>query len=330
MALLAVAGCMRKNQLATYQSMVVRLMLLLCLAVTSIVPAVTVAQGDAGTGGGLPPSVDATVVGASSVNIRKCPKFSCKVIASAKLGEALIVTGDPVDAFTPVRYGKIEGYAYDLFLGRGGMPVPRFIEGEPGCKRIALIFNVGQGFEPSTGILDILEEEDVAATMFVMGWWAEDHPDIMKRMVEQGLEIGSHGQEGIPLTERSDEAIRQDVLTAAEEIRAVIGDDLGTAFTPFAAAMDDRVRTIVASTGYLPVSWRITSDDWDYDSTAEAIWNNVVPNAYDGGIVEFHFDGPATEISTQRALPWVIDALRQRGYEFVTISDMTLPCGASE
>lgn len=309
---------------------VVRLVLLLCLALSSVVPTVTAAQDNTGTGGGLPPSVDATVIGASAVNIRKCPKFSCKVVAIAKLGDALIVTGEPVDNFTPVRFGKFEGYAYELFLGRAGVPVPRFVEGEPGCKRIALIFNVGQGFEPSTGILDILEHEEVPATVFVMGWWAEKYPDILKQMVEQELEIGSHGEEGILLTDRSDAAVRQDVLTAAEKISGVIGDDLGPAFTPYAAAMDDRVRTIVASTGYLPVSWKITADDWDYDSTADAIWTNVVPNAYDGGIVELHFDGPATEASTQRALPWIIDALRQRGYEFVTISDMMLPCGASD
>lgn len=312
------------------RTIVVRMTLLLCLAVSSIMPEVTAAQGDSGTGGGLPPSVDATVTGAAAVNIRDCPKFSCKVVATAKLGDAIIVTGEPIDSFTPVRYGKFAGFAYELFLGRAGVPVPRFIEGAPGCKRIALIFNVGQGFEPSTGILDILEREQVPATMFVMGWWAEQHPDILKRMVEQDLEIGSHGQEGILLTDRADEAVRQDVLTAAEKISNVIGDDLGPGFTPYAAAMDDRVRTIVASTGYLPVSWRITADDWDYDATADAIWTNVVPNAYDGGIVELHFDGPATEVSTQRALPWIIHDLRDRGYELVTISDMMLPCGASD
>ena len=312
------------------RAIVARLTLLLILSMTSIIPTATVAQGDAGTGGGLPPSVDATVVGARAVNIRTCPKFSCKVIASAKLGESLIITGDPINAFTPVRYGKVEGFAYHLFLGRGGMPVPRFIEGEPGCNRIALIFNVGQGFTPSDGMLDILDEEEVPATMFVMGWWATRYPDLLKRMVAQGLEIGSHGQEGIPLTDRSDEAIRQDVLIAADAIRSVIGDDLGLAFTPYAAAMDDRVRTIVAGTGYLPVSWRITAADWDYDASAEAIWSNVVPNAYDGGIVELHFDGPATATSTQQALPWIIDSLRERGYQFVTISEMMLPCGAHE
>ncbi len=309
----------------------VRLSLLLtCLVFAGSLPSTILAQGDTGIGGGLPPSVDATIIGTTAVNIRKCPKFSCKVIASAKLGEFVVVTGEPVDSFTPVRYGDISGFAYDLFLGRSGAPVPRFIEGAPGCKRIALIFNIGQGFQPSTGILDILERQDVPATMFVMGWWAEQNPDLLKRMVDQGLEIGSHGEEAIPLTQRSDEAVKQDVRTAAAKISAVIGDDLGPAFTPYAAAMDDRARALVASTGYLPVNWRITSDDWDYDATAEAIWSNVVPKAYDGGIVELHFDGPNTKMSTQRALPWIIDALRQRGYQFVTISDMMLPCGVSE
>ncbi|MDQ3514558.1 MAG: polysaccharide deacetylase family protein [Chloroflexota bacterium] len=289
-----------------------------------------VAAQDTGTGGGRPPLVMATVTGAEAINIRECPEITCEAISVAELGDTVEVTGEPEDGFTPVRHGGRDGYAYDLFLGREGLPVPRFVEGAPGCDRIALAFNVGQGFEPSVGILDILEREEVDATFFVMGWWAEENPELVERMVELGFEVGSHGDQAIALTNRTDAEVVADIEDAAARIRAIIGDDLGPAFTPYAAAIDDRVRSLVASTGYLPVGWQITSDDWDYDATAEAVWDNVVPNAYDGAIVELHFDGPATEESTQTALPWIIDGLGQRGYKFVTISDMMLPCGAAD
>ena len=289
-----------------------------------------VAAQETGTGGGLPPMMTARVTGAEAINIRECPEFTCEVITVAELGDAVEVTGEPEDGFTPVRYAGEDGYAFDLFLGREGLPVPRFVEGAPGCDRIALAFNVGQGFEPSTGILDILAREEIDATFFVMGWWAEENPELVERMAELGFEVGSHGDQAVPLTERTDAEVIQDVEDAAARISDIIGDDISPAFTPYAAAMDDRVRALVASTGYLPVGWQITSDDWDYDSTAEAVWANVVPNAYDGGIVELHFDGPATKESTETALPWIIVGLTERGYEFVTISDMMRPCGAAE
>ena len=289
-----------------------------------------VAAQDSGTGGGIPPVMTARVTGAEAINIRECPEITCEVVSVAELGDAVEVTGEPEDGFTPVRHAGEDGYAYDLFLGREGMPVPRFVEGAPGCDRIALAFNVGQGFAPSVGILDILAREKVDATFFVMGWWAEENPELVARMVELGFEVGSHGDQPIALTNRTDAEVVQDVEDAAARIRAIIGDDLGPAFTPYAAAIDDRVRALVASTGYMPVGWRITSDDWDYDSTAEAVWANVVPNVYDGAIVELHFDGPATEASTQTALPWIIEGLTRRGYEFVTVSEMMLPCGAAE
>ncbi len=55
----------------------------------------------------------------------------------------------------------------------------------------------------------------------------------------------------------------------------------------------------------------------------------MVNGAYDGAIVEFHIDGPATSVSTGRALPRIIQTLRTRGYTFVTIPQLATPCGSS-
>lgn len=274
-------------------------------------------------------TVTAVVAGAPAVNVRKCPKQDCKALASAVVGEALTVTGKTVDGFAPVSYRGLNGYAFALYLARSDAPVVGFNRGAAGCNRIALAFNIGIGYEPDRSILDTLDRFDVPATMFVMGGWAEQNPKLLREMVDQGLVIGSHGNDAIELTLRSDAEIAADITTADAKIRAVIGDDLGPWFTPYAAAMDDRVRAIVAGQGYLPVGWEVPAADYGADATADGVWANVVPNAYDGAIVEMHFDGPNTAASTGTALPWVIDALTKRGYEFVTIPELTMPCDAS-
>jgi len=92
--------------------------------------------------------------------------------------------------------------------------------------------------------------------------------------------------------------------------------------------MDERVRGLVASEGYLPVAWDVPADDWGEDISADYVFDRVVPNVEDGSIVEFHLDGPSSEQATAVAIPQIVEALKERGYHFVTIPDMAQPCPA--
>ncbi len=268
----------------------------------------------------------ATVVGTEGVNIRSCPRLECDVLAVAPLGRTVAVTGASRDGFTPVIYKRTSGFAYDLYLLKPGQPVPQLISGASGCKRIALIFNIGIGEAPATEILDTLKAEKVPATMFVMGWWAQAQGDLLRRMVDDGFPIGSHGFERLGLTQRSDADVVRDIQAAGNAIQKVTGEQPGPWFTPYAADTDERVADLIASRGYLPVGWRVPAADYGGDATAESVYGRVMPNIYDGAIVEMHMDGPASSTSTAVALPWIINELRAQGYTFVTISQMAGPC----
>ena len=267
----------------------------------------------------------ATVVSTEAVNIRACPRLDCAVLAVAPLGKNVTVTGDPVAGFIPVGYAGVNGYAYALYLAPVGGIAPTFVEGAAGCQRVALIFNVGIGNAPALSILDTLTAEDVPATMFLMGWWAEQHPDLVGEMAARGLTIGSHGHDRGELTALSNAEVAQDLRASVAAIGGT-GTVLGPWFTPYAAAIDDRVRTIVAAEGFLPVGWRLAAVDYGPEATAIGVYNRIVPKIYDGAIVELHFDGPVSATSTAVALPWIIKDLRDQGYQFVSIPDMAMPC----
>lgn len=274
----------------------------------------------------------AIVVGAYEAEILACPRPACAVLGSIPLNATVFVTGVPVDGFLPVRYETRSGFVAETFLwvpAAGTLP-PQLLAGTPGCDRVALIFNIGSGFEPATSILDTLESEGVPATMFVMGWWAEQNAPLVRRMVEAGLPIGSHGHLPPELTLRSDDDVAADVRAAGEAIERAAGQPPGPWFTPYAAAIDDRVRGIVAGEGYLPVGWTVRSEDWNPEITADGVYENVVPNVHDGAIVELHMDASTSVYSTAVALPWIIRDLRAAGYTFVTVPDMTLPCPRPE
>ncbi len=277
---------------------------------------------------GSQPHIAGTVVGANGVNIRSCPRAECDVRAVALLGDRLNITGDAVDGFLPVEWGGVSGYAYTLYIATPDF-TPQLSQGSPGCKRVAVIFNVGVGYESRIEILEALKADDIPATVFPMGWWAAKHPGLLKQIAEDGFPIGSHGDQRVNLTNLSDAAVKADIATATKAIERATGEPPEPYFTPYAAAIDERVRGMIARAGFLPVMYTLPADDWDFDADPDAIFMNVVPHVTDGAIVEFHLDAPASAESTAIALPWITERLRDKGFEFVTIPELARPCDAA-
>ena len=119
-------------------------------------------------------------------------------------------------------------------------------KGTPGCKRVALIFNIGIGEPLQTHPLLWLKAEGVPATLFPMGWWALAFPDDMRTIAMLGFPIGTHGDVRLNLTGFSDDEVVIDLRDSATHIRQVIGKDPVPYFTAYAADMDERVRSLVA------------------------------------------------------------------------------------
>ena len=203
------------------------------------------------------------------------------------------------------------------------------LHGDPTVASMALVFNVGAGFEPATGILDTLAERQQHATFFVMGWWAERHPDVLRQIADGGHEIASHGHSIFDLTQATDAQVRADLESADLAIGAVIGRSTRPLWSPSAGYRDARVRAIAASLGYRPILWTVDSADWTLEATPESVYSHVVNGASNGAIVVLHFDSPTTRDSTAQVLPAVIDSLRGAGYRLVTITELLTTTGPS-
>lgn len=271
-------------------------------------------------------SVAAEVVGTQELEIRSCPERSCDVLATVPLGATVEILDNAVNGYVAVRSGDVEGVVPAVFVATEPENPPYFVAGEPGCNRVALIFNIGVGADPATGILDTLAEDDVPATMFVMGWWAEENPPVLQRMVDEGYLIGSHGYAANELTTLTSDEVLSDLSAAEATIETATGVPPAPFFTPYAAAIDTRVRHLVAERGVLTIGWEVPAADYGADATEDSVYVRVMDDIYDGAIVELHLDGPASAESTGRALPRIIDDLRAQGYQFVTIPEMLEPC----
>ncbi len=196
------------------------------------------------------------------------------------------------------------------------------VRGDPNVPNMALIFNVGAGFEPGLAILDALAEHHQHATFFVMGWWAERHPDVLRQIADGGHEIASHGHAIFDLTQASDAQVRADLESADAAISAVTGRTTRPLWSPSAGYRNARVRALAANLGYRPILWTVDSADWTTEATPESVYSHVMNGAANGAIIVLHFDSPTTRDSTAQVLPALIDDLRGAGYRLVTITEL--------
>lgn len=301
-----------------------RMVVLLLLGWLLTAPA-TVAQSSSSagtTGNGI-------VTGGVGVNIRSCPEVDCAVVASAALGDSLRITGPAEDGWLPVSHDGKSGFVWGLYIATPDGGYPELRQGAPGCQRVAFVFNLGVGYDMQMEPLEYLAEQKIPASVFPMGWWARENAADLIRIQQLGFLIGSHGDQRTELTTLGDAAVVADITAASDEIEAVLGEKPDPYLTPYAADYDERVLTLIAKAGYLPVGFEVPADDWDFNIGPDAVFMNVVPNVVDGSIVEFHLDAPSSAESTGVALPWIVERLKDKGLTFVTVADMAQPCPAA-
>lgn len=201
-----------------------------------------------------------------------------------------------------------------------------FSAGSAGCMRVAFMFNVGAGYEPAYGIFDTLGTYGLASSMFVMGWLAEQNPELVQAMDSRGHIVGSHGYVPPELPLRSDDDIAWDLQAAADAIAGAIGHAPVPWLTPFAASSDERVRGIASALGWVTVGRSVDSADWSPDATADSIYSRVMNGVFDGGIIELHVDASRSIDGTAVALPWILSDLYAQGYQVVNIQQMSGGC----
>lgn len=196
------------------------------------------------------------------------------------------------------------------------------VRGDPTKPNISLVINVGAGSEPAVAMLDTLREKNLRTTFFVLGWWAERQPGILRRIADDGHEVASHGHSVFDLTSVSDAAVREDLERADASISAVTGRTTRPLWSASAGYRNARVHAIAASLGYRPIYLTVDSLDWTRDATAESVYTRVMERAVNGAIVVLHFDSPTTVNSTAVALPRLIDDLRGAGYTLMTVTEL--------
>ncbi|HWB60829.1 MAG TPA: polysaccharide deacetylase family protein [Chthoniobacteraceae bacterium] len=195
---------------------------------------------------------------------------------------------------------------------------------------IAMTFDDGPSATLTPKLLDLLKAKGIKATFFVIGQNAEAHPEILKRAIAEGHEIGNHTWTHPVLSKLSDDAVRQELQKTQDAIVAAIGKKPTLMRPPYGAITKEQKDWIHKEFGYEIILWDVDPNDWKIikgETTAErtARVENVIlngdkdgPGATPGSIILSH-DIHATTID---AMPDTFDKLLAKGFKFVTVSQL--------
>ena len=193
--------------------------------------------------------------------------------------------------------------------------------GESGRREIALTFDAGADRGYAEGILDLLQAEGIQASFGIMGQWAQENPDLLQRMIDEGHMLFNHSWTHASFTGVTTQAAplmteerRQELQLTEQAVLALSGYQLQPWFRPPYGDYDEQSLRDLAAIGYTKVLlWSCDTRD-SLGATAEEILNTCIYTAQPGRIVLMHV---GAQSEAYAALPTMIAYLRGQGFTFV-------------
>ena len=206
--------------------------------------------------------------------------------------------------------------AYTVVAGRVNKRLPIYsVKTEE--KKVAISFDASWGAEKTLSILQTLEDYDVVANFFAVGFWAEKYSETLKKLADSGrIEIGTHSNTHPHMGRLSREQIATELDTSTRIIQEITGKEITLFRAPYGEYSDALIEE-AENRGLYTIQWDVDSLDWK-GLSANEMSARVLNRVSEGSIVLMHNDGE----NTLKALPLIIEGLKNKGYTLVTISDL--------
>ncbi|MBL0241626.1 MAG: glycosyltransferase [Chloracidobacterium sp.] len=252
-------------------------------------------------------------------------------------GEILQVTAEPQDGTRDLTVAADGMITDQIYRQIPSSYVIQRTGDKPG--KIALTFDDGPDPVWTPKILDILKQENVKATFFILGENGQTNPDIVKRIVAEGQTIGNHSFTHPNLGEVPRAVTDLELNATQRLIESLTGHSTRLFRAPYFGDAEPRTPDEVEPTtqaqnlGYISIGLHLDPDDWKLNNddgtphTADQMVDEVLRQVAittpeeRGNIVLMH-DSGGDRSATVEALPKLIDALRSRGYEFTTVAEL--------
>jgi peptidoglycan/xylan/chitin deacetylase (PgdA/CDA1 family) len=183
-------------------------------------------------------------------------------------------------------------------------------------KLMALTIDDSPDTNITPKVLSALRNHRARATFFVLGSLAKRHPGLLRQMIAEGHEVGSHTYSHA-IHPSHDQALRE-LNDTVKAIEKAIGRR-PTLFRPPGGNLKSWTAKLAGEQAYTIVLWTLSSADTATHSP-EVIANNIIHTPSPGDIVLMH--DSSSKAATAEALPHVLDELGRQGWNFVTVSQM--------
>jgi peptidoglycan/xylan/chitin deacetylase (PgdA/CDA1 family) len=182
---------------------------------------------------------------------------------------------------------------------------------------IAMTFDDGPHKTNTPRLLDMLKERHIHATFFLVGENVVDNQEIVKRILAEGHEIGNHSWSHPQLSAMSDAKVRDELQKTQDAIKKACGMTPTLLRPPYGAFTARQRNWAHGEWGFTCILWDVDPQDWKYRN-AEHVKREILKAAVSGSIVLSH----DIHKTTVDAMPEVLDTLRDRGFKFVTVSEL--------
>jgi peptidoglycan/xylan/chitin deacetylase (PgdA/CDA1 family) len=183
-------------------------------------------------------------------------------------------------------------------------------------KKITLTFDDGP-HEMTVLVLDVLRQYNAKATFFCIGKNIEVHPDILKKIIEEGHTVGNHSYSHSPFF---DFYRKKQVIAEIEQTDALIKSVQGKKpilFRPPYGVTNPSIRRALAVTKHKTIGWNIRSLDGG-TKNEKFIFDRIIKRIKPGGIVLLH----DTSIQTVNVLEQLLSFLQKNNYSVVPLEEL--------
>lgn len=211
---------------------------------------------------------------------------------------------------------NIDGYSSaQVFFGYTNKKTPIYaVETEE--KQVAISFDAAWGADKTQGILEILNEYDIKATFFLVGFWVDKYSDMVKAIDENGMEIGTHSNTHPDMVKLDEKTIKSELEISIKKINDITGKDV-TLFRPPYGSYNNKLIDVATSLNLTTIQWDVDTLDWKGISAGE-ISNRVISNVKNGSIILMHNNSD----NILDGLRLTLDRLKKQNYKITSIGEL--------
>lgn len=185
-------------------------------------------------------------------------------------------------------------------------------------KKVAITFDSAWGADKTLKILELLKKYNAKATFFLVGFWVDEYPDLVKAIAEQGIEIGTHSNNHPDFVGLSEEQMRLELTTSMEKIEKITNNKVKLFRAPY-GSYNNTMLNLAESLDLKTIQWSIDTLDWKGLNGGEMV-GRVLNKLSTGDIILCHNNSD----NILDGLELILNRLTAKGYEFVSVGDLIL------